>query len=278
MKDPKVLILVGYGINCDYETQHAFELLNTVADRVHVNELIDNKQMLEDYQILFIPGGFSYGDELGAGKVLANKLMLNLGDEILDFIKDGKLIGGHCNGAQVLVKAGLVPATDGKMGEQQATLTVNNTNRYEDRLIYLKNVSTKCVWTRDLPIMQVPIAHGEGKFITSDEKLIDKMKENDQIALLYVKPDGSPAKGEFPWNPNGSIADIAGICDPSGRVFAQMPHPERYLSLVNHPQWTRIVRQLLLKDENNDINEIDWAGEGILVFKNAVEHARKHLI
>lgn len=273
---PKVLILVGYGINCDYETEFAFQKAGARADRIHINELIGREKNIEDYQILFVPGGFSYGDELGAGKVLANKLRLNLEDQILQFIKDGYLVGGHCNGAQVLVKAGFVPAIDGNYRIQTATFTNNDSNRYEDRWVTLKSISKKCIWTKNLPIMRIPVAHGEGKFYSKDPKLIDKLKENDQIALAYVMPDGNRANRTFPFNPNGSIEDIAGICDPTGRVFAQMPHPERYTSLTNNPQWTREVRKLL--HEGNGLEKINWDGEGLLLFKNAVQYAIENLI
>lgn len=273
---PKVLVLVGYGINCDYETQYAFEQVGAKADRIHINELIDKTYNMEDYQILFVPGGFSYGDELGAGKVLANKLTLNLEEQVLRFIKDGKLIGGHCNGAQVLVKAGLVPALDSNYTKQTATLTNNDSGRYEDRWTKVKTTSKKCIWTNGLPDMEVPVAHGEGKFYSKDKTLIQKLKENDQIALIYIKPDGTQADQKFPYNPNGSIDDIAGICDPTGRVFAQMPHPERFLNLTNHPHWTKNIRDQL--KQGKTIESINWQGNGLAVFKNAVDYAKEKLV
>lgn len=279
MKNPaskvKVLVLVGYGINCDYETAHAFERCGATAERVHVNELIDADKKLEDYHVFFIPGGFSYGDELGAGKVLANKLMLNLEDQILDFIEAGKLVGGHCNGAQVMAKAGLIPALH-DYKTQQMTLTVNMTARYEDRWVYVKSVSEKCIWTRGLPIMRVPVAHGEGRFYTRDRKVLDELEKNQQVTLRYVTPDGKPADERFPFNPNGSVNDIAGICDPTGRVFAQMPHPERFTSLLNHPQWTRMVRHALASGK--DLDAINWDGDGLLLFKNAVSYVLEELL
>ncbi len=275
MNSPRTLVLVGYGINCDYETAHAFETCGAVVDRVHVNDLISGKKNLEDYHVFFIPGGFSYGDELGAGKVLANKLILNLEEEILDFIEEGKLVGGHCNGAQVMAKMGLIPALQ-DYTTPQMTLTVNMTARYEDRWVHVKPVSRKCIWTKNLPIMRVPVAHGEGRFYTKDATVLDEIKRNDQVALVYVTPDGKPANGKFPHNPNGSIDDLAGICDPSGRVFAQMPHPERFCSLLNHPQWTRMVRSFL--SEGHDLESINWDGKGLLLFKNAVSFVKEHLL
>ena len=276
MKTPKVLVLAGYGINCDYETQVAFEKAGADAQRVHINELISNEQKMEDYHIFFIPGGFSYGDELGAGKILANKLMFYLKDDLLQFIADEKLVGGHCNGAQVMAKAGLIPALIDYQ-TQQLTLTVNETARYEDRWVHVKSVSEKCIWTKNLPPMQVPVAHGEGRFYSKEPELIQKLEKNDQIALIYTLPDGTtPAQGTFPYNPNGSVADIAGICDPTGRVFAQMPHPERFISLVNHPHWTKKVRNLIR--EGTNIRQISWDGDGLLLFKNAVNYAKEHLL
>lgn len=276
MQQPKVLVLTGYGINCDYETQHAFQKAGAQANRVHINELIENPKQLEEYQIIFVPGGFSYGDELGAGKVLANKIRMNLEEEILQFIRDGKLIGGHCNGAQAIVKAGLIPGLDGNYITQTATLTNNDSHRYEDRWVTLKSVSQKCIWTNDLPLMRVPVAHGEGKFYSSDATLIQNLKENDQITLIYVTIKGEPANGKFPDNPNGSIEDIAGICDPTGRVFAQMPHHERFTSRLNHPLWTRQVRKELKAGKK--IDEIDWDGKGLLLFKNPVNYAIEKLV
>jgi phosphoribosylformylglycinamidine synthase len=284
MQQPKVLVLVGYGINCDNETQYAFQKAGAIADRVHINEIIDGTYKLEDYQIFFVPGGFSYGDELGAGKVLAGKLKRRLGEQLQQFIDDEKLIGGHCNGAQVLIKSGILPAIKGNYKMQTATLTNNDSGRYEDRWINLKSVSRKCVWTSDLPIMRMPVAHGEGKFYSKEPGLVEQLKkdENDQIALVYVMPDGSPANGKFPYNPNGSIADIAGICDPTGRIFLQMPHPERFTHLTNSPQWTRTVSDI--KRERRklgmpvDLDKVDWEGEGMLIFKSATQHAIEELV
>jgi len=277
MEPPKVLVLVGYGINCDYETQFAFQKTGAEADRVHINEIIDGTYKLEDYHIFFVPGGFSYGDELGAGKVLANKLRFNLGDQLQQFIKDKKLVGGHCNGAQVLIKSGVLPAIDGNYQTQTATLTNNDSGRYEDRWVKVKSVSNNCIWTKGLGVMDVPVAHGEGKFYSKEPGLIEKLKYNDQIALVYVKDrEGSPANGEFPYNPNGSLEDIAGICDPTGRVFIQMPHPERFTHFTNHPQWTRKIREF--KRIKLDIDGFTWEGKGLQLFENAVEYVRKMFI
>jgi phosphoribosylformylglycinamidine synthase len=276
MQKPKALVLVGYGINCDRETKTAFEKAGAVAERVHINDLISGDANIGEYQIFFIPGGFSFGDELSAGKVLANKLRLKLGETLLDFIEDGNLVGGHCNGAQVLVKAGLVPALNGDYTKQTMTLANNDSGRYEDRWVRVKNASQKCVWTADMLAMHVPVAHGEGKFFSSDPTIVDKLKENDQIALVYVDEEGKPANGRFPYNPNGSVADIAGICDHTGRVFAQMPHPERYLSLTNKPNWTRAVRAALR--EGFTFDQISWEGRGVEIFKNAVDYAVGQLV
>lgn len=269
--NPKVCVLTGYGINCDMETQHAFNIAGARAERVHLNELISKKSKLEDYQIFFIPGGFSYGDELGAGKVLANKI-LELKEELIDFIKQGYLIGGHCNGAQALVKSGLLPGDKG-LGVQTATFTANDSASYECRWVYVKHPSRKCIWTKDLPVMKVAVAHGEGKFYSSDENLIKKLEENNQISAVYTEADGTPTN-KYPFSPNGSL--IAGICNESGNAYCQMPHPERDLALMNQPQWTRLLRKELRQGKS--IDEINWQGLGLQLFKNPVNYAVKKLI
>ena len=282
MEKPKVLVLTGYGINCDNETAFAFEQAGAVAERIHINDLINGTYKLNDSQIFFVPGGFSYGDEISAGKVLANKLKSNLGEQLQQFIADGNLVGGHCNGAQVLIKSGVLPAIDGNYEVQTATLTNNDSGRYEDRWVKLKSVSQKCVWTKGLPMMRIPVAHGEGKFYSKEQGLVEKLKENDQIALVYIKPNCEPANGEFPYNPNGSVEDIAGICDMTGRVFLQMPHPERYTHLTNNPHWTRIVSDCKRFTRGQgrpvDLEEIIWTGSGMLIFENAVKYAVEKLI
>lgn len=270
MQQPKIIMLTGTGINSEYETKHAFELAGGTVDFVLLKELINNPKMLEDYQIMFVPGGFAHGDALRAGTVFANKLRFNLGDYITDFIKQDKLIGGHCNGAQILIKSGFVPALNNEYGKMQMTLTNNDCGHFINKWIRIKSVSKKCVWTKDLGEMDVPIRHGEGKFYASDQSLYQKLFDNDQVAVVYV--------GE---NPNGSPYDIAGICDPTGHVYIMMPHPEVNTDLRNHPLWNKTVRAEINRKVREGIardkilDTINWKGPGIKVFSNAVDYARQ---
>lgn len=258
--EPKALVLTGYGINTDYETALAFELAGARAERVHLNELIANKGQLHDYHITAIPGGFSFGDDIAAGKVLANKLRLNLKEELLNFIEGGKLLIGICNGFQVLVKMGLLPGINGD-NSQQATLTFNDSAKFEDRWVYLKvNPNSKCIFTQGLERLYLPVRNGEGKFVPQDG-ILEQLKENEQIVLKYVDEQG--AEAGYPWNPNGSVENAAGICDPTGRIFGLMPHPEAYLFRVNHPRWTR--------------EELPEEGQGLKIFKNAVRYCKQEL-
>ena len=278
MKKISVLVLIGYGINCDYETGDGFSLGEKVfpvggveTKRVHINDLIAGRENLAGFQILVLPGGFSYGDDIASGKVLANKIKINLGEKIQRFIEGGKLILGICNGFQVLVKTGLLPNLDGDYGTQKTTLTFNNSGCFEDRWVYLKNENDKCVFTRGVEKIYLPVAHGEGKFF-AEEDVLEKLKDNNQVVFRYVDEKGNAARGRFPDNPNGSLGDIAGICDPTGRIFGLMPHPERYLYFTNHPRWTREKEKL--KRQSIPLPEY---GEGLQIFKNAIRYVRDNL-
>jgi len=259
---PKTMILRTAGTNCDGETAYAFERAGAEVEKVHVNRLIEKPELLADFQILAFPGGFSYGDDIAAGRILANQIAHHLHDELHRFVESGKPVIGICNGFQVLVKTDLLPGPlAGKTG-QTCTLTNNDCGRFVDRWIRLANRSRKCIWTDGIDQLDVPIAHGEGKFIASNEAVRKALWDQDQVALVYVKPDGSPAYGAFPDNPNGSIDDIAGVCDATGLVLGLMPHPERYVDAIQHPAWSRAG---LTSDE----------GAGLRVFENAVRHARE---
>ncbi|MBI5412641.1 phosphoribosylformylglycinamidine synthase I [Candidatus Peregrinibacteria bacterium] len=263
---PKVLVLTGYGINCEEETAFAFERAGAKSEIIHVNDLIDGVRKMATYQILAIPGGFSYGDDTGSGNAMANRIKNNVEDQVLRFVQMNKLVIGICNGFQVLTNLGLVPALDGKVGERQAALDRNDSARYTDRWVWLRRASNKCVWTRGIELLHTPIAHGEGKFTVSDENL-KKLQANDQIAWQYVHEDGSPAAGEWPFNPNGARADIAGVCDPTGRVLGMMPHPERFMHVTNEDGWT-LKKELARRAKKSLPSE----GEGMKVFRNAVEY------
>jgi phosphoribosylformylglycinamidine synthase I len=232
----KALILTGYGINCDYETQHAFKQAGAEADRIHVADLITGEMKLADYDALVIPGGFSFGDDLGSGKVMAAKLRNHLGEQLEEFVKSEKLVLGICNGFQVLVNLGLLPGL-GKPFTKQAALTFNRSGRFEDRWSYLSvNPDSPCVFTKEIERLYLPIRHGEGRFV-ADPLVLKKLKEGGQIVLQYTDAAGKPAA--YPDNPNGSDESIAGICDPTGRIFGLMPHPEAAIELHHHPRWTR---------------------------------------
>ena len=259
--NPKVLILYGYGINCDNETQYGFELAGGESKKVHVNELISGEEKLKDYQILAIPGGFSFGDDIGAGKILATKIKYNLAAEFSEFIKEGKLIIGICNGFQVMVKLGILPGFNRNYDRQEATLTFNDSGKFEDRWVYLKiNQKSPCIFTKGIKKLYLPVRHGEGRFISRNEGIREKLEKKNQIVAQYVDDKGNLA--DYPWNPNGSELNIAGICDETGRIFGLMPHPEAFLFSQNHPRWTR---QKILE------------GQGLKIFKNAVNFVKNEL-
>ena len=261
MTTPKVLILRTAGTNCDYETRYAFEKAGAKVDAVHINILLANKNLLKDYQILTLPGGFTYGDDVSAGKILSNQIKYNLEEDIKTFIHEKKLILGICNGFQALTKAGLLPAIDKQ--HQEATLTFNDSNKFEDRWVYLKICSNKSIFVKDGEISKIylPVAHGEGKFVTQDESILNKITMNHQIVFKYVNEQGEETG--YPWNPNGAVRNIAGICDPTGQILGMMPHPERHAEPTQHPRWTR-----------NGLREF---GDGFLIFRNAVDYVKSNL-
>ncbi len=256
--NPRVLILSGYGINCDMELAHAFRLAGAQAERVHLTDLIDGTRELSEFHIFALPGGFSFGDDIASGKVLANMIKYNLGTGIHEFIDAGKLIIGICNGFQAMVKMGMLP---GNYGTQEVTLTYNDSGRFEDRWVHLKgNTGSKCVFTKGIENIYLPVRHGEGKFVAR-RQVLERLRKGNQIALQYV--DGYGKSAGYPHNPNGSADNIAGICDETGRVFGMMPHPEAFLHRTNHPRWTR--------------EELPEEGAGVAIFRNAVEFVRENL-
>lgn len=232
----RVIVLRAAGTNCDLESKYAFEREGARAELVHVNRLLATPSLLDQYDVLFIPGGFTYGDDISAGRILANQLRFKLGKQVRKFIENGGLVLGVCNGFQVLVKAGLLPDPFGPQ-RQTVTLAGNDSGRFECRWVYLKISSKKAEFIHEGDIIELPVAHREGKFVACAPELLDKLRENGQIVLQYVNERGQPAG--YPWNPNGSQLDIAGICDPTGRVLGLMPHPERFVEPYHHPNWTR---------------------------------------
>jgi phosphoribosylformylglycinamidine synthase len=262
--NPRVAVLLAAGINCDRETEYGFNLAGGEAKRIHINDLINKRENLSGYHVLVIPGGFSFGDDIASGKVLANKIKYKLGDQIQNFINDKKLILGICNGFQVMVKLGLLPAIDGDYKTQTVSLVHNNSGKFEDRWVYLKsNQNSNCVFTKNIDrLLYLPVRHGEGKFVVKGRDVLDSLKKNNKIVFQYVDANGQ--LGDYPINPNGSVEHIAGICDESGLIFGLMPHPEGYINKNQHPNWTRKIN-LAVPD-------------GLLIFKNAIEYARENLL
>lgn len=259
----KVLLLRTAGTNCNEETAHAFEHFGAEVDQVHIHRLVKRECFLNDYHILAVPGGFTYGDDIASGRILANELRLSLADDIRKFITDGKLVIGICNGFQVLVKAGILPGPVPHKAHQDVTLTLNDSAKFEARWICLKT-SGKSPWVRGLePVIQLPIAHGEGKFVTRDPGVMKRLDAQGQVVFRYCDADGNP--GEYPVNPNGSVDDIAGICDSTGQILGLMPHPERYFYFTQFPAWTRQTKE-------------SPYGKGARIFKNGIDYVRERLI
>jgi phosphoribosylformylglycinamidine synthase I len=252
MAKPSVLILRAPGANCDAEAQFAFEQAGAVAERVHVNRLREQPRLLQRYQVLVIPGGFTYGDDVAAGKILANQLAHFLGDALRRFRDSERLILGICNGFQVLLKAGLLlpPDDEGPV----ATLAGNTSGKFEDRWVHLRVRPGKCPFLTGMDRLFVPVAHGEGRFLCREEWMLQGLEQSGQAVLHYVDADGRP--GDYPINPNGSQGSIAGVCDATGRVLGLMPHPERHVLPTQHPRWTR--------------HPLAGEGDGLALFRNAV--------
>ncbi|MGO9115537.1 MAG: phosphoribosylformylglycinamidine synthase subunit PurQ [Thermoguttaceae bacterium] len=264
MTQPRVLILRAPGTNCDQETAFAFETAGATSETLHVNRLLESPAVLDRFQILCIPGGFSFGDDVAAGQIFAVGMRHHLAGRLADFKSAGKLILGICNGFQVIIKSGILLDDEPPHGPP-ATLTYNDTGKYEDRWVRLGVESETCVFLRGIERMYLPVAHGEGKFIARDAAALARLEAAGQLALRYVPlTAGASAHGgngahlPFPDNPNGSMADVAGVCDRSGRVLGLMPHPERHLDPTHHPRWTR--------------GEAGAVGDGLQLFTNAVRY------
>ncbi len=286
MAQPRVLILRAPGTNCDAETAFAFEKAGAVAERLHVNRLLESPRVLADYQILCVPGGFSYGDDIAAGRILANQLSHHLAEPIESFKSAGKLILGICNGFQILLKAGILlpPESD---GGPQATLGWNASGKFEDRWVPLHVSSSKSVFFAGIETLYLPVAHAEGKFVPRNQRVLKELEAAGQVVLRFGGHPGATAGSTlspgataglsssvldadagptlsphtaYPDNPNGSLWDIAGVCDATGRVCGLMPHPERHIDPTQHPRWTR--------------GDSSATGEGLRVFQNAVKYCQ----
>ncbi len=266
---PRVLIPTGYGLNCEDETAYSFFLAGARVKKIHLSDIFAKPIILSDYQILAMVGGFSFGDHISAGRVLANRYKHFLSEELKRFIGAGKLIIGLCNGFQSMADYGLVPGFDGDYLSQLVSLAPNSSGVFEDRWITLKaNPDSPCIFTKGISahanLLSLPIRHGEGKFTTMDENVLAKLRLNKQIVFQYVDPSTGKPTQAYPLNPNGSVDAIAGICDPSGRVFGMMPHPEAYNSPYNHPDWIHQRFEGSLPEE----------GLGLQIFKNAIAYIR----
>ncbi len=229
---PKVLILRAAGTNCDLETGYAFESAGGEVDIHHLNHIKEYKNLIDDYKIICIPGGFTYGDDIAAGTIFSMQIELFLKDRLKAFVENGGLILGICNGFQVLVKSGMLPDFD---FQQKVSLVFNDSGNFEDRWVYLKVENKNNLFFAGLPdIIVLPVAHAEGKFV-GDEEVIKSIENNNQVAVRYVDSTGN--KAGYPFNPNGAVNDIAGITDKTGRVFGLMPHPERFMFKEQSPEW-----------------------------------------
>ncbi len=264
MLKPKVIVLSGYGLNCEEETKFAFETAGAVANIVHINDLIAGQYKLSNYQIMVIPGGFSYGDDTGAGNAYAEKVKNNLWEEITSFVQKDKLAIGICNGFQVLVNLGLVPALNNKYGKREAALINNNKPRYTVRWVDLK-IENKTPWLIGIENISLPIAHGEGKFY-AEKEVMEKIKNRKLIAAKYIKGELCTYL-ELNSNPNGSFEDIAGITDETGKILGLMPHPERAQFFHQLPNWTYLAE--LYKREGKKIPKV---GPGLKIFQNGVDY------
>lgn len=253
----KVLVLTGYGINSDYESQYAFQKAGAeIVNRVHLKDLIKNRDSLENYQILMFPGGFAFGDHFGSGRIMANKFRYSLRKDLQQFIDDGKLILGICNGFQILAKMGILPALDKEYFTQSVTLAQNKSGQFESRWVNLKPQKSQCIFTQGYEAdLELPCRHGEGQFIPKDAELLDSLWDKGLVPFTY-----SP--NEYPNCPNGATDGIAGICDETGQIFGMMPHPECHIFDYHHPRWTRGH-----KPKEN----------GLRVFENAVAYAKNKL-
>ena len=271
----RAVVISGNGTNCEREVAYACELAGADAvDIVHVAELLSGRSQLDDYHLLNLAGGFLDGDDLGSAKAGANRLnhalvkdsTETLSEQLYRFINDGKLIMGVCNGFQLMTKMGLLPALGQNYKVQSATLTFNDRGRFENRWCYLKvDQESPCVFTKGLHGIYLPVRHGEGKFVVQDDEVLAQIEEKHLAVVKYSDPEYFSPVMDYPLNPNGSVAAIAGVCDETGRLFGLMPHPEAYLHRTHHPRWTR----------QRDLPE---EGMGLWLYKNAMDYIRNILL
>lgn len=265
MTPPPILILTGYGVNCEAESRVAWERAGAAPRLMHLHDLLEAPAQLRDFRGLMLPGGFSFGDHMGSGHVLALRLRHRLQDELRRFIEAGRLVLGVCNGFQVMVRLGLLPGLEGAYFTPTVALLQNDDGVFQNFWVNVRFEPTSpCVFTRGLDRLTLPVRHGEGKLFTRDPVLLDALEQARCVACRYVDGHGTPTM-KFPDNPNGSLHAIAGLCDPTGRLFGLMPHPEAYLFPENHPDWPR---QRLRGD-------LPAEGLGLRLFRNGVAFLRQ---
>lgn len=270
----KVIVITGYGTNCEMEMAHGCKLAGAEqVDIVHMSDLLAGEKKLDDYHLLCLPGGFLDGDDLGAGQAgayrMKNAAVKGSGEKIQEqlyrFIEAGKLVLGVCNGFQVMVKTGILPGLDANYDRRDVSLTHNDSSRFEDRWVALAvNEKSPCVFTRGLSSLYFPVRHGEGKLVARNEAVLSRIRKDQLVALRYADLRTGEPTLQYPDNPNGSPDAIAGICDPSGRLFGLMPHPEAFLHRTNHPRWTR--------------EELPEEGQGVALLRNGIDFIRNELL
>jgi phosphoribosylformylglycinamidine synthase subunit PurQ / glutaminase len=263
MSSPKVLVLRAPGINCERETLHAFQRAGGAAEFLHIQQLLAAPDRLDAFRVLAIPGGFSYGDDISSGRVLAQEMKAKLGERVLQFVGRGGLVVGICNGFQVLVRLGLLPCTRGTLDEE-VTLTHNLSNHYECRWVTLQTQKSRCVFLPPGLTLRWPAAHGEGRLVARDAALQKLLVDEGFAVALYVDDQGQPTE-RYPWNPNGAPLGIAGLTDKSGRVLGVMPHPDRSYLPTHMPQWRRAALERGALPED---------GDGMIVFREMVRVAK----
>ncbi len=273
MGEVKCVVIAGYGTNCEEETAFACKRAGARADIVHISELLYGEKTLDNYHLLCFPGGFLDGDDLGAAKAAATRWRYArvkgreeaLFEQLMRFINEGKLVIGICNGFQLMVKLGLLPGINRRYGVQSATLTYNDSGRFEDRWVYLNiDPNSPCVFTKGIDKLYLPIRHGEGKFVPQNEAILAEIEERHLSVMKYINPHTNEPTLEYPFNPNGSINAIAGLCDSTGRLLGMMPHPEAFLHFTHHPRWTR--------------EKLPEEGMGLALFVNAIDYIRQNLL
>jgi phosphoribosylformylglycinamidine synthase subunit PurQ / glutaminase len=267
MSRPRALVLTGFGLNCDGETAYALETAGARVERIHLNRLIKDEHTLREFQIFVVGGGFSWGDDHGAGVIMAMRMKHRMSDTLLGFVEEGGLVLGICNGFQVLVNLGLLPFFDPPNLQREVALTWNDCGNFRDQWVNLAiNPTSPCIFTRGIDTLELPVRHGEGKFY-AESAVIQRLIGHNQVIMRYATSGGQPAGGSFPDNPNGSVFDIAGICDPTGRIAGLMPHPEAFNHITNHPDWA-FLKETTLREGK----PLPKEGQGIQLFRNAVNY------